>query len=133
MRQRALEMLTKQSKALSSQTLEKLAKEISSGPFDKVTDMIENLLAKLKEEAIAEATHKQWCDEQLKENKLKREKKTAAQERLSAEVEALEASIAAMAAELDTLAKEQQKLAEAMGEASKQRTAEKSQNEATIA
>merc|ERR1719277_905211 len=133
MRQRALEVLTKQSKALSSQTLRNLADEISSGPFDKVTEMIETLLAKLKEEAIAEATHKEWCDEQLKDNKLRREEKTAAQERLSAEVEALDASIAAMAADLTTLAQEQQKLTEAMTVASKQRAAEKDQNEATIA
>merc|ERR1719453_1869185 len=81
--------------------------------------MIKALIAKLKEEAAAEADHKQWCDQQLMENKNKRNKKTTESEKLMAEIDEMNANI-------DTMTK-------AIGEATTQRTAEKTENEATIA
>ena len=39
--------------------------------------MIKGLIAKLEEEAAAEADKKAWCDGELKDNKLTREAKTA--------------------------------------------------------
>ena len=48
----------------------------SADPFAKVTKMIEELVARLEAEAAAEAEHKAFCDGELKENKLTREKKT---------------------------------------------------------
>jgi len=54
----------------------------------------------LKEEAAAEADHKAWCDEQLKANKLKRNKKTAQANELMAEIEGLTANIDEMGASI---------------------------------
>merc|ERR1719379_2698964 len=90
--------------------------------------MIEDLIAKLKEEAAAEAEHKAWCDEQLHNNKLKRDKKTAKVEKLTAEIEVLTEKIASMAKKIAVLAKEQAELTKAMEEATAQRTEEKATN-----
>merc|ERR1719379_1558984 len=90
--------------------------------------MIEDLVAKLKEEAAAEAEHKAWCDEQLHDNKLKREKKTAKVNKLTASIEVLTEEIAAMAKKIARLAKEQAELTKAMEEATAQRTEEKATN-----
>merc|ERR1719482_1566162 len=76
-KQRASAFLTRKAAALSSKALAELASQISENPFAKVIEMIKTLLARLKEEVAAEADHKAWCDEQLKNNKLKREKKTS--------------------------------------------------------
>jgi hypothetical protein len=124
--------LRKKAQLLSSQTLKDVAAEIESNPFDKVIGLIKDLLARLKEEAAAEADHKQWCDQQLHDNKLKREKKTAQVNSLTASIEALTADIDAMAKKIATLAKEQADLTKAMAEATEQRQQEKATNEDTM-
>merc|ERR1719277_2946975 len=95
-------------------------------PFAKVIGMIEDLLARLKEQAQAEAEHKAWCDEQLKENKHKRDAKTAAVEKLAAE-------IADMGAQIDVLIQEQSELTKAMADATEIRQKEKAENLDAIA
>merc|ERR1719265_1074136 len=133
LKQRAAELLRKRARALSSRTLAVAASELAANPFAKVVDMIKSLLAKLKEEAAAEADHKAWCDKELKENKLKRNKKTAQSEKYMAAIEDLTAQIDTMSKKISTLAQEQEDLTGAMGEATKERLAEKKENEATIA
>lgn len=132
-KQRAEDLLRKRGRALSSKLLSNLATEVSANPFIKVIDMIKTLLAKLKEEAAAEADHKAWCDKELKDNKHKRNKKSAQSEKLQAEIEDLTATIASQGKKIATLAKEQEDLTKAMGEATQERAADKSENEATIA
>jgi len=126
-------LLKKRAEAIGSKTLADLANKVGDSPFAKVIDMIEALLAKLKEEAAAEADHKAWCDEQLKENKLKRNKQTAAVERLQATVQELTGQIADMGAKIATLSKEQAELTKAMTEATEHRSEEKTENLAVIA
>merc|ERR1719199_628093 len=94
--------------------------------------MIEDLVTKLKEEAAAEAEHKQWCDQQLHDNKLKREKKTAKVNKLSASIEALTQDVAAMAKKIQTLKEEQAALTMAMSKATTQRDLEKTTNTDTM-
>jgi len=94
--------------------------------------MIKDLIAKLKEEAAAEADHKAWCDEQLHDNKLKREKKTAKVNKLTAGVEGLTEDIDSMGKKIAELAKEQAELQKAMSEATAQRTKEKAKNTETM-
>jgi hypothetical protein len=130
---RAAALLKKRALALNSKTLSTLVTEISANPFAKVVDMIKSLLAKLKEEAAAEADHKAWCDKELKDNKLKRNKKTADSEKLMAEMEDLTAKIDSMGNKITTLLQEQDDLTKAMGEATSDRAAEKQENTATIA
>merc|ERR1719271_765639 len=94
--------------------------------------MIKDLVAKLKEEAAAEAEHKTWCDAQLKTNKLKREKKTTKVNKLTATVESLTEQIKSMGEKIATLSKEQAELAQAMSEATGQRNKEKATNADTM-
>jgi len=130
---KAAALLQKRATALKSTTLMTFASEMKANPFAKVVDMIKELIAKLKEEAAAEADHKQWCDQQLMENKNKRNKKTTESEKIMAEIDEMNANIDTMAQSIQTLIQEQEDLTKAMGEASTQRTAEKTENKATIA
>jgi len=134
-RDRAMSLLRRRAKALGSESLMSLAAAVAAQApaFTKIIDMIETLLDKLKEEAAAEADHKAWCDEQLKANKLKRNKKTAKVEELSATIEGLSASIVEMAATIAKLSQEQADLTKAMAEATELREKEKAENLDTIA
>jgi len=132
-KQRASVYLQRKAAALSSKVLAELASQIAENPFAKVVEMIKSLLARLKEEAAAEADHKAWCDDQLKKNKLKREKKTSEVEKLQAEIAVLASQIETMGERIKTLADEQAALTKAMAEATEFRTKEKAQNEDTIA
>merc|ERR1719183_1164101 len=124
--------LQNKAKALNSEVLKSLASQVESNPFDKVIKMIKDLVAKLKEEAAAEADHKAWCDEQLHNNKIKREKKTAKVNKLTAGVEGLTEDIDTMGKKIATLAKEQADLDKAVAEATSQRSAEKAKNTETM-
>merc|ERR1719405_261373 len=132
-RQRVVSFLEKKAALLSSVALKTLAKQVESNPFDKVVQMIKDLVEKLKEEAKAEAEHKAWCDEQLHDNKIKREKKTAKVNKLTATVESLTEDIASMGKKIQTLAKEQADLTTAMNKATTQRDKEKKTNTDTMA
>jgi len=131
-RDRAAQFLQQRAQALSSKTLASLAAEVAANPFAKVIEMIKALLARLKEEASAEAEHKAWCDEQLHNNKLKREKKTSRVNMLTADIVETTENIESMAGKIKTLAEEQAALAKAMAEATAQRQKEKAENEDTI-
>merc|ERR1719453_1810267 len=132
-RARVVAFLQKKAAMLASTTLKSLAAEVEKNPFDKVVTMIKDLVAKLKEEAAAEAEHKKWCDEQLHDNKLKREKKTAKVNKLTATIEALTQDIASMAKKIQTLKQEQVDLTMAMSKSTTQRDQEKATNKDTMA
>jgi len=132
-RQKVVAFLQHRAGATQSRVLASLSAGIMASPFAKVITMIEDMLTKLKDEAAAEAEHKGWCDEQLKENKLKRNKKTAAVERLTAEVQEITSNIETMGKDIETLLTEQGQLTKAMQEATTQRDAEKKENLAIIA
>jgi len=132
-REHAAKFLQRKAAALSSRTLAEFASKVADNPFAKVITMIEDLLAKLKAEASAEADHKAWCDKELKANKLKRNKKTEEQGKLTAEIGELTADIDSMAKEISSLVDEQEKLTQAMKEATEVRTKENAENVDTIA
>jgi len=132
-RQQASELLARHASSLGSKELAVMAEAAQDNPFEKVIGMIEDLVARLKQAASVEAEHKAWCDEQLKTNKLKRNKKHAQVNRLIADMEGMEASISEMGSSVDQLVAEKAELTKQMAEATKLRTAEKSENLATIA
>merc|ERR1719393_345799 len=131
-RQRLVTFLERKAALLSSTALKSLAAQVESNPFDKVVQMIKDLVEKLKEEAKAEAEHKAWCDEQLHDNKIKREKKTAKVNKLTATVESLTEDIAAMGKKIATLKAEQAELTLAMSKATTVRGKEKATNTETM-
>merc|ERR1719433_1583477 len=132
-RKEAVELLQQRARTLSSKTLSSLLDKMAESPFAKVIGMVEDLIAKLKAEAAAEAAHKAWCDEQLKANKLKRNEKTTKVEELTAAIAELNEEIEEMGQKIATLAKEQADLAKAMKEATAVREKEKATNLDTIA
>merc|ERR1719217_706838 len=123
-KERAVALLRQSARTLSSRTLADAANQVSANPFAKVVDMIKSMIAKLKEEAAAEAAHNAWCAEELKKNKLKRNKKTTNVNLLTAETEDLTASIETMGKTIATLIKEQAELTKAITEATEQREKE---------
>jgi len=132
-RQQVASFLKQKGQELNSKVLLNLAAQIPANAFGKVIDMIETLIAKLKEEAANESDHKAWCDEQLKDNKLKRNKKTSQSNTLMAEIEALTSNIDTLGATIEKLANEQAEITKSMGEATKLRDAEKAENAAIVA
>merc|ERR1719410_613891 len=131
--QAAADFLRSRARTLDSKSLLTMAAQVTASPFAKVIGMIEDLVAKLKEEANAETEHKQWCDEQLKANKLKRDKKTTEVAELTAAIGELAAKITETGATIDRLITEQAELAKAMKEATVQRSKEEAKNLDTIA
>merc|ERR1719265_2293665 len=129
----AVALLQERANALKSKTLATFAAKMDAqAPFDKVITMIEDLLAKLKDEAASEADHKAYCDKELKKNKLRRNKKEAEVASLTAEIEEKTASINDMAKDIATLAEEQAALRKQVAEATKTRQDEKKENKVAI-
>lgn len=131
-RTQVAQLLKNKATLLSSKLLASAAEQVAANPFAKVIQLIEGLLAKLKEEAAAEATHKQWCDQELAANQQQREKHASDVDRHRATVEMLGTEIQTMAAEMATLAEEQANIAKALSEATTARQQEKAKNEATL-
>merc|ERR1719324_2093769 len=96
-REQASEFLRRQAEKLGSKVLSLAAIRLGFDPFAKVIKMIKELIARLEEEAAAEAAHKAWCDGELKENKLTRDAKTSEVAELTAHKEKLEGEIASLA------------------------------------
>merc|ERR1719163_2121853 len=67
---RVMIFLQGRAKKAESRILANLAAKVTeSGPFDKVVEMIKDLIQKLTTEAAEEADQKSWCDAELKANK----------------------------------------------------------------
>lgn len=130
-KQKLVEFL--QRKGQDSKPIMLLAARVSeTGPFDKVTKMIEELITKLKEEATAEAEEHGFCTSELAGNKMTREDKTAKSDELRSQIDALKADIAEASAkvlELEGAVKDSDK---AVAEAVAQRAAEKAKNTQTV-
>merc|ERR1719456_963340 len=130
---RAAKLLQERGTKLGSKELVLLATKVSADPFAKVIDMIKGLIAKLQEEAAAEADHKAWCDGELKENKLTREAKTEEVNALTAKVDELNAQVAKLTEGIQAHEKAMAEIDAAMKEATEVRQKEKAKNEETIA
>jgi hypothetical protein len=131
--ERAQKFLHARGFVLMSKRLSLLATKMSEDPFAKVVDMIKGLIAKLQEEAAAEADKKAWCDSELKSNKLTRDAKTAEVETISAAVDGLKATISKLATSIAEHSAKLTELDAAMAEATNVRQKEKAENEETIA
>jgi len=117
---------------LNSHVLEHVADELESNPFEKIIQMINALLEKLTMESSAEANHKEWCQEQLRNNAAKREQTTSQVTKLTAEMEELAATIAEISTQIAELSAEQVQLTKSLDEATSQRRQEHDKNEETI-
>jgi len=116
-----------------SRILAKLAARVTeTGPFDKVVEMIKDLIQKLTTEAAEEADQKSWCDAELKANKETRDEKTEEVNRLTARSDMLHSQIAQLTSELESLADQISELNLALKDATEDRAAEKAANDKAI-
>merc|ERR1719506_1756361 len=131
---RAIIFLQGRAKKAESRILANLAAKVTEGgPFDKVVEMIKDLIQKLSTEAAEEADQKSWCDAELKSNKETRDEKTEEVNRLTARSDMLHAQIAQLTSQLETLADQISELNLALKEATEDRAKEKAANDKAIA
>jgi len=86
-------------------------REGSGDVFSKVKSLITDMIAKLEQEAGADATKKAYCDKELKESNLKKLEKTTEIDMLSTRIDQASGKSAKLKAEVATLQNELAKLA----------------------
>eukprot|EP00747_Dinoflagellata_sp_TGD_P152636 gnl/TRDRNA2_/TRDRNA2_177327_c3_seq1.p1 gnl/TRDRNA2_/TRDRNA2_177327_c3~~gnl/TRDRNA2_/TRDRNA2_177327_c3_seq1.p1 ORF type:complete len:696 (-),score=266.13 gnl/TRDRNA2_/TRDRNA2_177327_c3_seq1:102-2189(-) len=129
---RLREFLAKEGKRLKSQRLSLLADKLLANPFGKVKKLIDDMITRLLEEANEDASHEGFCDKEMGESKITRNKLNEEIDALQAAVEDGKATIMTLTNEIADLEKEMSDLSAAMTEATSMRTAEKKKNAATI-
>merc|ERR1719506_2891144 len=130
---RVMIFLQGRAKKAESRILANLAAKVTeSGPFEKVVEMIKDLIQKLTTEAAEEADQKSWCDAELKANKETRDAKTEEVNRLTARSDMLHSQIAQLTSELEDLSDQISELNLALKEATEDRAKEKAANDKAI-
>jgi len=127
------EFLATEANRLHSRGLQLLADQAAADPFAKVKKLIDGMITRLLEEANADAEHEGWCDKEMGQSKVTRDKLTEEIDGLDAAVEEGKASILGLGNEIAALTKENADLDAAMAEATVLRTEEKAKNAETIA
>merc|ERR1719454_2412894 len=75
------------------------------GPFDKVKTLISDMIARLEEQGSAEASHKEYCDEELSESEAKKAEKSALIEKISTKLDQMTSRSAQLKEEVASLEK----------------------------
>merc|ERR1719453_1240457 len=128
-----LKMLNVDSKRLHSNKLAAIAAQISTtGPFDKITKLIQELIERLLQEAADEANHKGWCDKEMTEAKEQRGRKSLMVKELNDALANNEARRDILATEVEKLTSEIAELESALEKATKQREEESEENGVTV-
>merc|ERR1719416_186139 len=105
----------------------------SSGAFDKVKGLISNMIARLEQEAGADATKKAYCDKELAESNEKKADKSAEIEKISTRIDRMAATSAQLKEEVATLENQLSLLAKSQAEMDKLRGEQKASAEAASA
>lgn len=127
----AAHFVRKLAKKEHSAALNQLAQRMASAakfeadPFAKVKALITDMVAKLEQEAEADATKKAYCDKELAESGKKKTDKTDDLDKLSVKIEKASSSSAQLKNDVARLEKELAELAAAQNEADKIRAEEK--------
>merc|ERR1719387_2636072 len=122
---RALRSIEKLGRKLRSTALVSLAYRAASDPFGKVRSMIEDMIAKLLQEAAEEATQKAFCDKEIGESKASKDEKQGKLDKVNSRLEKAESTIASLTDQITTLSKEVAESDAALAEATALRTKEK--------
>jgi len=99
----------------------------SGDVFEKIREMIGGMIAKLTDQANAEAQQKAFCDKEMTETKLKSGDKTAEVAKLTSRIDILNADLAKLSGEIMILQEELVNLAKTQDTMSKIRSEEKAQ------
>merc|ERR1740127_152714 len=84
---RVRDFLAAEGRRLHSRKIGLLAKKLEADPFTKVKKLIDDMITRLLEEAHSDAGQEGFCDKELGQSKITREKLTAAIDGLTAEVD----------------------------------------------
>merc|ERR1719482_951898 len=123
---RVLKSIEQLGKKLHKTALIALAYRAASDPFGKIRGMIEDMIAKLLQEAADEATQKAFCDKEIGESKASKDDKQGKLDKVNARLEKAESSIATLTEEITTLSKDVAESDAAVAKATKIRNEEKS-------
>jgi len=132
LQRKALEVLRKEGGRLGSLALSALAVRSASDPFTKVKDLIQKLVERLIDESTQEATKKGFCDESLAKAETDRTFRWEEVLKLNGELAQLEAKKKELAFEIEDLGYALTELNGALGEATRLRDQEKTENLQTI-
>merc|ERR1719261_2228035 len=122
---RALRSIEQLGRKLHSTALVSLAYRAASDPFGKVRSMIEDMIAKLLQEAAEEATQKAFCDKEIGESNASKDEKQGKLDKVNSRLEKAESTIATLTDEITTLSKEVAESDAALAEATTLRNKEK--------
>jgi len=126
-------MLKVDGNRLHSTKLAAIAAQISStGPFDKITKLIQELIERLLQEAADEANHEGWCNKEMTEAKEQRNRKAIAITELNDALANNEARRDVLATEVEKLTAQIAELESALEKATKQRDEESEENGVTV-
>lgn len=132
-RSSVLKYLKGKATSLKSTNLAAITAQMSTtGPFDKITKLIQELIERLMQEAADEANHQGWCNTQLGKAKAQRERKAEAILGLNDAMSKAESVRDKLQEETSTLATEISELEAALAKMTKERSEEAAENEATI-
>merc|ERR1719453_1163978 len=122
---RALRSIEQLGRRLHSTALIALAYRAAEDPFGKIRGMIEDMIAKLLQEAAEEATQKAFCDKEIGESMTSKADKEGKLEKVNARLEKAESSMATLTEESAKLSKEVAENDKAMADATAVRQKEK--------
>jgi len=132
-----LSVLDRSAKTLGSGALALLADDLRQAPptdhFVKVRSLIKDLISKLEQEGVDEATAKTLCDTQMSEAVTKRDERQTEIEGLKAKIQGTTSTIAKNKADMADLKAEIADLQKSLQELTALRQEEKAQNEKSIA
>merc|ERR1719375_1871423 len=123
-RAQVVRVLSKISQKAHSYKLMQLVASARSDPFGKIRGLIEGMIAKLEQEAAAEADQKSFCDEEISESKAKQATLTGKLDKTSARITKAEADKAKLVEDIKILEEEIAAIDAGQAEATKVRQAE---------
>merc|ERR1719473_2186701 len=97
----------------------------SADVFAKIKGLISDMIARLEDEAAADASHKAYCDKEMSETRAKQEDKEAEIEKISTKIDQMSSRSAKLKDEVATLQRELAALANSQTEMDKCRGEEK--------
>merc|ERR1719321_1025843 len=127
-RQKVVDKLKLLSSKYGSYALMELAGTAASDPFVKVKGLIEEMIAKLVNEANEEATQEAFCQEEMSKSNAAKDEKTMTSDGLSSRISKAASTKALLQQKVKELEGEIAELDSGMAEATKLRTSEKASN-----
>jgi chromosome segregation ATPase len=123
-RSQVVSILKKMARTQNSYALAQLASQARSDPFGKIRGLIEEMIAKLTDEAAEEADQKSFCDEEMSESKAKQADLSGKLDKVSARISKAEAGKAKLLEEIKMLETEISEMDAGQAEATKVRQEE---------